>query len=348
MNNPVARFRMNVQPEEWLPGSWRLLVGGGLSTLCLFLALRDISWANLREALYAAQWSWVALAVGVVVTGTFMKAIRWHTLFPSQRISIGEAWSIFLIGQMLNTVLPARAGEIGRVYLIGKTEGVARAGAVSTIVIEKVSDIVMLMLAYSIVALYPPTGLPEWLQEAGIRLLAVAMVSLGAVLFAIYFTGSIRRLFHRAMRLLSHRWRAAILERIEQLIAAFQVLQSVKVSAKIAGWTLLIWGGATLTNLLLFRAFRLALSPYVALFLLVVLMSGAAAPPLPGNIGVFPYLCILVLSLFGVKRETGLVYGVTLQAVVYLPLIVLGSICLLRKSRDPHSSHPSPSETAKG
>lgn len=348
MKNLVARFRRNVQPREWLPGSWRLLVGGGLSALCLFLALRDISWADLREALYAAQWSWVAMAVGVVVAGTFIKAIRWHTLFPSQRISIGEVWSIFLIGQMLNTVLPARAGEIGRVYFTGRIEGLARAGTISTIVIEKVADIMMLLLAYSIVALYPATGLPDWLQEAGIGLLAATALSLGVVLFAIYFAGPTKRLFRWTLRPLPHHWRAAILKRIEQLIAAFQVLRSGKVSAKIAGWTLLIWGGATLTNLLLFRAFRLSLSPYAALFLLVVLMSGVAAPPLPGNMGVFPYLCILVLSLFDVKRETGLVYGVTLQAVVYLPLIILGSICLLRKSQDPHLSHPSVSETAKG
>jgi uncharacterized membrane protein YbhN (UPF0104 family) len=65
------------------------------------------------------------------------------------------------------------------------------------------------------------------------------------------------------------------------------------------------------------------------LFLLVVLMSGVAIPPLPGNLGVFPYLSQLVLSLFGVSRETALVYGIVLQLVAYLPLILLGIGCLL-------------------
>lgn len=80
---------------------------------------------------------------------------------------------------------------------------------------------------------------------------------------------------------------------------------------------------------LVFNAFHLSLSPYVALLLLVVLMSGVSVPPLPGNLGVFPYLCVLVLSLFGVNRETSLVYGIVLQIVAYLPLIVLGSASML-------------------
>ena len=61
-------------------------------------------------------------------------------------------------------------------------------------------------------------------------------------------------------------------------------------------------------------------------------MSGVSIPPLPGNLGVFPYLCTLVLSLFGVDRETSLAYGLVLQGVVYLPLILLGSLCMLREN----------------
>jgi hypothetical protein len=55
-------------------------------------------------------------------------------------------------------------------------------------------------------------------------------------------------------------------------------------------------------------------------------------PPLPGNLGVFPYLCQLVLSLFGIHRETGLIFGLVLQAASYLPVIVLGLACLLREN----------------
>ena len=61
-------------------------------------------------------------------------------------------------------------------------------------------------------------------------------------------------------------------------------------------------------------------------------MSGVAAPPLPGNLGVFPYLTQLTLSLFGVPVETGLVYGLVLQAVAYLPLVLLGLVLLVREN----------------
>jgi uncharacterized membrane protein YbhN (UPF0104 family) len=89
----------------------------------------------------------------------------------------------------------------------------------------------------------------------------------------------------------------------------------------------------TLTNALLFRAFDLDLPPMVAALLLVVLMSAIAVPRLPGSQGVLVYLCVLVLSLFGVSRETALLYGITLQAVVLIPVLVLGSISMLATSR---------------
>jgi hypothetical protein len=63
---------------------------------------------------------------------------------------------------------------------------------------------------------------------------------------------------------------------------------------------------------------------------MVALMSGIVIPTLPGNLGVFPYLSMLVLSLFGVERAKGVAFGLALHGVVYLPLLVLGGLALLR------------------
>ena len=71
----------------------------------------------------------------------------------------------------------------------------------------------------------------------------------------------------------------------------------------------------------------------MAALLLVVLMSAVSVPRPPGSQGVLVFLCVLVLSLFGVSRETALLYGIALQAVVYIPVLVLGSIGMLWTGR---------------
>ena len=320
------------RPKSWLQREWRLLVGLALSGICIYLALRGLSVEALRIALTTPEWGWVLLAVVVVVVGTVLKAMRWRTLFFPQHLNLGTAWIVFMIGQVLNIIFPARAGDLGRIYLIGEEQEISRAKALSTVVVEKMVDLVMLALAFLIVAawlLTTPVGLQDWLRQAGATLLPIAVVALGILIVLAYAGRPVWQLLRRLANPLSLRWRSAAERAMDQAIAGFEGLRRWQTSAQVWSLSLLIWILATLTNILLFQAFELSLSPFVALLLLVVLMSGVAVPRLPGNLGVFPYLCQLVLSLFGVGRETAFVYGIVLQLVVNLPLIILGSASLL-------------------
>ena len=65
--------------------------------------------------------------------------------------------------------------------------------------------------------------------------------------------------------------------------------------------------------------------PLVApLLLLVVLQIGVRVPSSPGSIGVFHYLSVLTLSVFGVEKDLAFSYGVLLHLVTYLPPSLLG------------------------
>jgi N-acetylglucosaminyldiphosphoundecaprenol N-acetyl-beta-D-mannosaminyltransferase len=326
-------------------------LGLTLSALCLWLAFRDVSLPALLDALSLARWEWAALAVTIVVANTLFKAARWRALFLPRRVSLRSLWGIFLIGQMLNAVLPARAGEVGRIYYAGETGAVSRAAALSTVVAEKVADLVMLALAYLIVARWlttRPAGIPAWLRDAGAGLLPLAALALGGLLLFAYAGRWLWQVLRPGLRFLPGRWREKADRAAGQALDAFRVFRDVRVSAMLWGLSLSIWLLMALINGLMFRAFDLPLPPGAALLLLVVLMSGVAVPPLPGSLGVFPYLCVLVLSLFDVSRERSLAYGLALQAVAYAPLILLGTVSLLRQHWRARRSPSPPGEAGRG
>jgi uncharacterized protein (TIRG00374 family) len=309
--------------------------------------MRQISVEDLRTAVSTAKWEWVILAIGVVVASTFLKAVRWRTLFHPQQVPLGRAWSVFMVGQMLNTLLPARAGEVSRIYLIGEENTVSRTTALSTVVVEKAVDLTMLTLAYLVVAMWlatTPIGLPEWLQDAGRGLIPLAVLALTAILLLARFGRPLWQILQRWLTPIPRQWRTATEASAEKALTALGGLQHSGMQAQIWLWSFLIWALMALTNGLVLTAFGIILSPFVSILLLVVLMSGVAVPPLPGNLGVFVFLCILVLSLFDVSRETALVYGITLQLVAYLPLILLGLACLAWENwhlrRSPSGSRP--------
>jgi len=63
-----------------------------------------------------------------------------------------------------------------------------------------------------------------------------------------------------------------------------------------------------------------------ALLVLIVLQAGISIPSVPGRIGIFQYLCILTLALFGVGQADGLAYGVLLQAVILIPITLISLV----------------------
>ncbi len=311
---------------------WRLALGLALSALCIYLAIRGVSLPALVTALATAQWGWVAFAVLVVLVGSALKAWRWQTLFFPDRIPFGRGWSVFLIGQMLNIVLPARAGEIGRIYYISRDPSVTKAKALSTVLVEKMVDVAMLALAYGVAAAWlatTPIDSQQWLRGAGQGLLPLAAVAIAVLLLFAYAGRRAWAWARRLLRPLPLKWQRTLDAAAGQMIDAFEVLRHGPTSAKVWMASLSIWFLSAWTNVLLFKAFHLPLSAGVSVFLLVVLMSGVAVPPLPGNLGVFPYLSQVVLTLFGIERGLALAYGIALQAVAYLPLVVAGTACLI-------------------
>jgi uncharacterized membrane protein YbhN (UPF0104 family) len=95
-------------------------------------------------------------------------------------------------------------------------------------------------------------------------------------------------------------------------------------------WTLTvaIVGLAASTNYLLFKAFHLGLPVSAALLLLVVLQFGSAPVSTPGNLGVYHYLTVVVLSAFSIDRQAAIGYAIVLYTVALLPKIVLGTIII--------------------
>ena len=96
--------------------------------------------------------------------------------------------------------------------------------------------------------------------------------------------------------------------------------------AWVAVWTIVIWGTSIWTNSLVGLALGKSLSVLASLAVLVLLFAGVSVPSVPGRIGVFQYMCILALSLFGFSAEFGLSYGILLQAIVFIPTTLLSLV----------------------
>lgn len=156
------------------------------------------------------------------------------------------------------------------------------------------------------------------------------MVITGAVAALVAATLSLRadalaHLSRLVARLAPGRWRS----RIEgQFLAASEGLSGIRTrNGHMLLWTLsvAVLLLAASTNYLLLLAFDLPVPATAAVFLLVALQLGNAIVSVPGNLGVFQYVTVLVLSSYGVERNTAVAYAMTLYVVALGPKLLAGA-----------------------
>ena len=145
----------------------------------LFLALRGIRLKELWLALQQANYWWLIPCVLITVALLFLKGWRWQLLFlPEYRLPYSPVFTSMCAGYLASNVLPGRAGELVRLVLLVSEEQVSAARTLSTIVVERLLDILTLLVI--LVLMLPFVKLPSEMmrgaQALGILALAGAII----------------------------------------------------------------------------------------------------------------------------------------------------------------------------
>jgi uncharacterized protein (TIRG00374 family) len=327
----------------WSSKIFRYSVGALVSLLALYLALRDVDFGEVGRAIRIADYRLVGLALASVAVNQLARAFRWRVLLGSGQsgvhlggdnrpAAVSPGYSLFdllvvlLSAQLLNTVYPARVGDLSRAYVIGG-KGPGRVFTLGTILLEKLLD----TLAYGglfLVVLFS-LSLPAWVRSSVSTLaLAAVLAALIAALLAYRpaaLLGLADKIFARFPGSLARFMQPHLKDGIDSL----HTLRSRSDLARLVFWTAVIWATAVLNNALALRAMQLSLPWMAPIFVLVVLQIGISLPSTPGSIGIFEYGCILALSLFAVERAAALSFGFVLHAVVFLPVVFFGFLAFL-------------------
>ena len=317
-----------------------LLVGG----ISLYLALRNISVEDFWASINRADWGWVGLALFSVLANTLAKVVRWRVLAASGHMRAGKGQvragfskllMALLAGQALNSLYPARVGDLGRAYAAGEN-GTERAFLLGTIALEKILDLLSYGMLLLLVLLLMP--LPAWLNRSFYGLIAVAVLLAVAALILSHN----RTWGKRILKRFQERWPTWMPERVIAFLraayASLDVLRSGWDLLRVAFWSAVVWGTAVWTNYLVIQALDIQFdgrengmsAAFLASCLVLVgLTVGISLPSVPGRIGIFEYICVLALAVFGVPQAAAFVYGVLLHSIVFLPSTLAGLISMV-------------------
>jgi len=320
-----------------LKSSWRAALGLVLSAALIYLTLRGISPGEVAERLSNAD-PLLFLASIFCATAIFgLRARRWQTILEPgvDRVPLGPLWRATAIGMMVNNVVPARAGEVARAYALTRESRVPFPAALASLVVDRLFDAIVLLLLAAVALLDPV--LSSDVTLAGRPLSAFAFGSVTVVVFLVvvlyllvFFPARLLNVFGLLFARISPRVEERGRRILETFIAGLSVLSSPGRFAAVFGWTLAHWILNAISFWLAFKAVGITAPFSAALFLQAFIALGTAVPALPGFFGVFEYMSVQALAVYGVNQQLAATWAIGFHILSFIPITLIGAYYFTR------------------
>ncbi len=309
-------------------GNKRFWIGIAISAVALYLTLRNVDFGAFTGALQDAQSRWwlFALAFVVFVIGLGFRAWRWSVLMGGTPLKL--TFQAMCIGYMLNMMFPFRLGEIGRAWVMGQQARLGTAAALSSIVVERLLDLVVVVVAFLFFARLAPvdTSIAQAATAGGAFAVAVA-VGIGV---SARHASAVEQALSAILRKLPRLNASAWLRRYREFVAGLQFVRTPRQALLVLFTTLATWSFSLLLAVVMMAAF---FEPRVEQAGLMVMASnlGGAAPSAPGGLGPVQLFAKTALVLpFGLDESRATAFAFVWSLSQQLTLIAFGLISMFR------------------
>ncbi len=295
-----------------------------LAGVLLFLALRQISWAELWQTLRNVRLEYIGLGLLTNSLALAARSMRWGVLVSARKRTgfLSMFWAT-AAGYMGNTFLPARAGELLRSLMLGKDANVNASFVLATALTERLMDVIALVLIGAAVISTVSMTLPLWLFSA-IRWMALA--GFAALVIFLLAPRMEKWLLKILGLLLREKWQGRLSGLVSQFLMGARALLHPGRAAAFVLLTAVVWAVDGAGTVIFSLGMRLPLGFDQALLLLVALGLSSALPSTPGYVGIYQYVAVTLLPVFGWSPSQAVAYILAGQAVNVITISIWGLI----------------------
>lgn len=309
----------------------RYWIGIAISVLLVYLLVRSVQPASVVNAFRDANLLFVLPALVLYFVGVFVRAVRWHVLLrPVRGISLRRLFEVLAVGFMANDILPLRAGEVVRAYMLWKKERLEPGATIATILVERIFDGLtltgFLVVGGSMVRLGDSL---LWLTRvAGVVFVAGVMAAIAlAVIPQITL-----RVTAAVLRPFPARLRDVILRVISSFEDGLRILRSVRETGVVLGLSIVAWLLEAGVFFTLMFSFSIQPSYVAAILGAAVANLASMIPSSPGYVGTFDVGLLNVLNgTFGVEASYAAAYTALVHVVLVVPITALGIFFVWRE-----------------
>jgi hypothetical protein len=280
----------------WLAARWQNLgLNLGVSLLFLDFVFAEINLAEFGQALARANYWYLLPATLCVLVHLFFRTVRWQWLLkPLGEVSFWAAFRALVIGIAGNTILPARAGEFLRAYVLGRSTGLPKTGVFATLVVERIFDGLTVLFLFVVVVILGVRH--ETLQQAG---LVMGAVYVGAMVAVVLFITKRHWADALIVRFLPLHLTERMAGLLDDFVGGLAVLKKPRQLAMVTFWNFFTWAVVPVSFWFTLLAFDFGTPvPWQApVLMLPALAFALTIPGAPGGVGLVQFATKLTLNL---------------------------------------------------
>ncbi len=320
---------------------WHFVLGLLISAGFLYLALKGMQLEAFWEALKHANYWWLLPGIAVYFVAVWVRAWRWHYLIrPLKSVPTRTMFRLVSIGYMGNNIYPARAGEVLRAVLLKRHKGVSVSAALSTILVERVYDgVIMLSFVFlnlpELARLKADSGLVGSIQTLAIGGAVAFLGALAVFLLAAMFPEKAEAVLMWGIRFVPRRFREPVLSVGRKFLSGLEALRSPKEALMVFLTSLVIWLLETSKYWFVMHAFPFEVSFFTLMLMNGVVNLATTLPSAPGYVGTFDTPGIAVLTAYGVEKSLAAGYTLVLHVALWLPITLVGAYFLAQEGIKP-------------
>ena len=294
-----------------------------VSAIFLFLVLRKVDFQETWNVLQRIDLLYLLAAPFLFAGEVSLRNLRWHFILNrSDTIGYKSVNCIAFIGLMVNNLLPARIGELVRVWIVSRRSLISRSSALTSVILDRLFDgLTVVLILFAAVAFFKA---PEWINNTA---KIGGAFFIGGVLF-FFFVVLYNKFFIRMLnRFLNNRDEKIIIffhKKMNNLLKGLDVIKSFPMLLSATVISFLAWLGESFFYYGVTLSFGFDLSYTALLILTSIVALSIVLPSTPGYIGVHQFAVVQTLAVFGIAYNQAFGFALVVFVIQYLTVLFAG------------------------
>ncbi|MBN2348692.1 MAG: flippase-like domain-containing protein, partial [Bacteroidales bacterium] len=302
-----------------------------IGILLFWYVYRGVNLDQIKVVLTELKYSWILLSVTFGLLSQVVRTLRWKMLLDSMNYSSRKI-NLFLAVLILyftNLIIP-RGGEVARCGVVTRYEKIPFTKLLGTVFVERLTDLVAFFIIFVIFVFWQLGFVKELIDKTPELGFNFSSLSQKLILIAIVLLGS-GILYFFLKRLGLFRKIATKLNSIKQnFLEGIATVKKLKHPGLYIVYSLVIFLFWLLMLYVVFFAypptahltFKIAIITYIVGTLAFLL-------PIQAGIGAWHFLVIQCLFLFGLDKESGMMFALVAHTFTNLIYLIFGTIAFI-------------------